>query len=130
MARLIDANALLENLGEEPMVWSGGEAEIQERNDWRRFKDCVEAQDTVDAVEVVHARWIEDGYYGIPCVCSHCGNEAHYVSTFQEQFDYDWEENLVSTGYEEIKEYIRSDYCPNCGAKMDGGKDNEKTADK
>ena len=47
--RLIDANALLENLGEEPMVWSDGEAEIQERNDWKRFKACVEAQDTVDA---------------------------------------------------------------------------------
>lgn len=54
--RLIDANALLENLGEEPMVWSDGEAEIQERNDWQRFKACVEAQDTVDAVEVVRCK--------------------------------------------------------------------------
>lgn len=33
-----------------------------------------------------------------------------------------WEENLQSTGYEEIRDYIRTPYCPNCGAKMDGGK--------
>ena len=51
--RLIDANALLEDFGEEPMVWNDGEAEIQERNDWRRYKNIVESQPTVDAVEVV-----------------------------------------------------------------------------
>ena len=66
---------------------------------------------------------IEDGYTNTPCVCSHCGGEAHYTSTFQEQFDYDWEENLVSTGYEEIREYIRSNYCPYCGADMRGAED-------
>lgn len=74
----------------------------------------------LDVEPVVHATWIEDGYRGIPCVCAHCGEEAHYTSTFREQFDYDWEENLVPCGYEEIREYIRSNHCPNCGARMDG----------
>ena len=69
--------------------------------------------------KVKHEEWIEDGYYDAPCVCSNCGTEAPYVSRFNETFDYDWEENLQPTGYEEIKEYIRTPYCPNCGAKME-----------
>lgn len=75
---------------------------------------------TADVVEVRHGEWVEDGYNDIPCVCSCCGAEAQYTSTFEETFDYDWEENLCSTGYEEIREYIRTPFCPNCGAKMDG----------
>lgn len=77
-----------------------------------------------DVVEVRHGEWVEDGYNDIPCVCSCCGAEAQYTSTFEETFDYDWEENLCSTGYEEIREYIRTPFCPNCGAKMDGGNNN------
>ena len=85
--------------------------------------DLVERQSAADVVEVVHGEWIEGGYNEVPCVCSCCGCEAHYTSTFEEKFDYDWEENLQSTGYEEIREYIRTPYCPNCGTKMDGGKE-------
>lgn len=66
----------------------------------------------------IEAEWIEDGYRDIPCVCSHCGEEANHISTFKETFDYDWEENLQSTGYEEVREYIKTAYCPHCGAKM------------
>ena len=81
--RLIDANALLENLGEEPMVWSDSEAEIQERNDWQRFKACVEAQDTVDAVEVEKYNRLVEAYHElrenfIDFVCSGIPNVAPY----------------------------------------------------
>ena len=87
--RLIDANALLEDFGEEPMVWNDGEAEIQERNDWRTYTRMVQNAPTVDAVEVVHGRWLE-GNGRQPC--SKCK-------------------------YRGIKSW---NYCPNCGAKMDG----------
>ena len=57
---------------------------------------------TVDAVEVAHASWIEDGYYGNPFVCSHCGSEGCYYGDCHN------------------KKYYYTNYCPNCGARMDG----------
>lgn len=54
-----------------------------------------------DVVEVRHASWIEDGYYNKPCVCSNCGEPC--------------EDTVMGKP--------RWNYCPNCGAKMDGGQD-------
>ena len=86
---------------------------------------CVKSAPVADVQEVKHGEWIESGYYDIPCVCSCCGAEAQYTSIFKETFDYDWEENLCPTGYEEIREYIRTPFCSNCGVKMDGGKEDD-----
>lgn len=72
---------------------------------------------TVDAVEVVHGWW-EDGR------CSNCNEEALSTSWDEPIYDYDWEENLRYAYTETHKEYHLTDYCPNCGAKMDGGQDN------
>lgn len=71
--------------------------------------------------DVKHGEWLEDEY-NETVYCSECKEEALYESTFEEQFDYDWEENLVPCGYEEHREYIRTKYCPNCGSDMRGGK--------
>ena len=67
-----------------------------------KFQHWVEVQPAADVAPVVHGRWI-DAYpdieqnpmfmYGI---CSECGFEQG------------------------ISKYLN--YCPNCGAKMDGGK--------
>lgn len=86
-----------------------------------RLAEDIAKMPTSDVAPMIHGEWVEDGYYDNPCVCSVCGSEADYISRFNETFDYDWEENLQPTGYEEIKEYIRTPYCPFCGAKMDGG---------
>ena len=98
--RLIDANALLEDFGEEPMVWNDSEAEIQERNDWHRYKGIVESQTTVDAVEVVHGKWemgVDEGDYEYG-TCSACGyNEYNAFCCL-----------------------LPHNYCPNCGADMRG----------
>ena len=67
----------------------------------------------VDAVEVVHGRW-EDGR------CSNCQEEALSTSWDEPIYDYDWEENLRYAYTETHKEYHLTDYCPYCGAKMDG----------
>ena len=60
--------------------------------------DSIGKLPAADVVPVVHGRWVE---YQIPPIicCSNC----------------DW-----ATGIEE-KNF---QYCPNCGAKMDGGADN------
>ena len=55
-----------------------------------------------EAVEVVHGHWDESKPSGY-CCCSHCRDV--YIL-----------EEWLSDG--------KWNYCPNCGAKMDGGKDN------
>lgn len=53
---------------------------------------------TVDAAPVVHGRWVKDGEV---VACSECGAE------------HAWEE-------------YRATYCEDCGAKMDGGNDDDR----
>lgn len=45
---------------------------------------------------VPQGEWIEDGYAEKPCVCSYCGEEAHYTSTLNG----------------------KPPFCPQCGARM------------
>lgn len=62
--------------------------------------DEIEKIPAVDAVEVVHGNWKYRMEYEdfVDADCSVCGNTSLYMYK----------------------------YCPNCGAKMDGGKDNGK----
>ena len=90
--RLIDANALLATLERyvNPMPGERGHGFL---SGLASVMDEIEAAPTVDAVEVVHGRWIDVNcreYLG--SYCSHC----------QKWCDYKYK------------------YCPNCGAKMDG----------
>ena len=59
---------------------------------------------TIEAAPVVHGRWIEDDARGCRC-CSVCEFEVHDDASHV-MFG-DWE--------------IAPNYCPNCGARMDGG---------
>ena len=68
------------------------------------YPDCKEAVDvddiesapTVDAIEVVHSRWLPTTYMIPSVMCAKCS---------------------YPVGKEYEKEFK---YCPNCGAKMDG----------
>jgi hypothetical protein len=92
--RLIDANALITNLrsfkGLGKMV-----AETLVR--------FIKKQPTVDAVEVVHGRWMLEQDYGDGTADYKCSN-CEYDDNF-----------FTKT----LEIYIK--YCPYCGAKMDGG---------
>ena len=65
---------------------------------------------TVDAVEVVHASWIDrySGKYANPAYdCSKCKKSAPFRN------------DMNSLGNWSTVQYL-TNYCPNCGAKMDG----------
>ena len=64
----------------------------------------------VDAAPAVHGEWI---------VLDECANEGVYCSVCRKKIykiDYARSNNPVK---------MKSQYCPNCGAKMDGGNDND-----
>lgn len=92
MARLIDADqADVDSI----RCYYGNQCYLEDVQEW------IDEQLTVDAVPVVHGRWELVEYQTSPFgvdqeyQCSICGIPADY-------------ENITR-------------YCPNCGAKMDGG---------
>ena len=68
---------------------------------WNGLLGLIEKAPTVDAVPVVHGRWVDAGR-GIKA-CSNCNH-----------------------GIKEHMAYANH-YCPNCGAKMDGGDSDAKS---
>lgn len=74
---------------------------------------AINRQAAADVATVVHGRWIceWDTDLGITTViCSRCKDAREVRGCY------------VSTGGEGM--YDEDAYCPNCGAKMDGGADN------
>ena len=72
-----------------------------------RLMDCVRDMPTADVVEVKHGKWLDysdDFDRGMDLRCSICNNRASaFVGGTEDWWD-SWEPN----------------YCPHCGAKMDG----------
>lgn len=54
--RLIDANALLDVIGEEPYNWTDSETEITELSNYRYYTALIIAAPTIDAVEVIRCK--------------------------------------------------------------------------
>lgn len=80
MRRLIDADALLEDIGEEPMNWTNSPEEIQEYCDWKQTVAIINSAPTIDAVEVVRCK---DCRYGhatqmLGETCWHCGLTGYF----------------------------------------------------
>lgn len=116
--RLIDANALLRRLQKRredlASAWRTFDAmPIDAQIQYHENLECsLIAEDCpiVDAVEVVHGRWVDefDGKYANPkYICSHCTLKALYKKKLD-----------VLGSWQTVQ--ALTDYCPNCGAKMDG----------
>ena len=55
--RLIDGDELIVKLyHDQPMDWTGSDAEVQELNDWELFRNMVDNAPTVDAEIVVRCK--------------------------------------------------------------------------
>lgn len=55
--RLIDGDELIVKLyQDQPMDWTGSDAEVQELNDWKSFRNMVDNAPTVDAEIVVRCK--------------------------------------------------------------------------
>ena len=86
--------------------------------------DCIFLLDAADVAPVRHGRWIkheetlEDAYWHHKC--SECNVNAPFDYKMRE----DWDEGMDGEWYslglvdDGINEHL-TDYCPNCGAKMD-----------
>lgn len=110
MAEYIDREALIQELDAKLCALHGelDENRIVYDAFTDGFEECVgevgKFQSAADVVPLVHGRWIlEREPNGKPyCFhCSVCDSDYHYIGIV-----------------------IAYDYCPNCGAKMDGGATN------
>ena len=117
MADYIEREALIRDIGEAVRftVRDGTpSAEIRGAN---KIIDRIYSAPTADVVEVKHGEWLQTkeplGYKDVDCIeCSACRDSW----IIDEDFDFEFH-----------KQYWN--YCPNCGAKMDGKDINVPTID-
>lgn len=100
MAEYIEREALIEDINETVVftVRKGVQLPTAEMRGANKVIDRIKSAPTADVVEVRHGEWIHSKTYydADECNCSLCGQ-------------------LMTTA-----KGIRKNYCPNCGAKMDG----------
>lgn len=107
MAKYIDREALVEWLKRIPLkdLSDGrGLCRVIFEDDFKRAIKKIPKGIIVDVAPVIHGRWIDPPLYGNKnCICSECGRCISIQSSWRGE--------------------IMQKYCPNCGAKMDGGED-------
>lgn len=112
MPRLIDADALLDAMRDE---------EFQTFVPLDEIDSVIDKAPTIDAEPVRHGRWIRNDLG--ETYCSECNNRIPFVECFDfypdccmDDDDMQWNEEIDKTNY-----------CPNCGAKMDAKDNNAPT---
>ena len=123
--RLIDANALLRKKYE---IIEYGDPEETWSFDYLHHVvsvEDVENAPTVDAVEVVHGRWELTSHeeysnyrWNVTAECSECHHcKGEIYAGFFSGFPRELVRGIVLDYAKSVK---LDNYCPNCGAKMDG----------
>ena len=116
MAEYIDREAISEEIRKyyykNPPNFSYGEG--FDRGLDRAQRAILDAP-AADVVPVRHGRWIS---------LTECANEGVYCSICKKKV---WKSDYALCSHKS-RNKLRSDYCPNCGAKMDGGDGNSAMA--
>ena len=95
MTRLIDADAIpYRDIWREDWLHNAGKYQQGV------FRDEIEEMPTIDAVPVVHGKWIY-------------GNDFHWYTASCNKCGYQRRTDIKAEGWNQWK------FCPNCGARMD-----------
>lgn len=103
MAENIEREALLHDIEQSVIYTARGKITSAEMRGAHKIIERIKCAPAVDVAPVVHGQWIDKptGRYGqMQSWCSACGKHS---------------------GIGGIKSNRHKPYCPNCGAKMDGG---------
>ena len=106
--RLIDANAL--NISVALYMAENAYLNDTPLDILRMVSRWIAEAHTIDAVPVVHGRWVHDDLGHT--YCSGCNERLPYIHCYSDEpcsdYDEEWDEEIHETRY-----------FPNCGAKMD-----------
>ena len=117
--RLIDADALKEYIGCADAVKYGNKNAEQQHNSYStmmmyEIADYIDDMPTIEAEPVRHGRWEHCVGKSNLWYCSECGGKILYNPTRRTY-------NITKLPVEEMNRV-----CRKCGAKMDGGKENDR----
>lgn len=92
--------------------------------------DCIRYMDAADVAPVVHGRWILEAHdervnyrWNVTAECSECCDEQKEIwAGFFPNVPPCIARDVALISAESVN---LSNYCPNCGARMDGGDDGE-----
>lgn len=108
--RLIDADRLKEKMATTlevlKHIFPPGEQEVHLISAFATVGEMADDCPTIDAVPVKHGEWVDDGGVYRCSSCNHLWSELWWTN---------------SCPIERMLKIMP--YCPNCGAKMEGGKD-------
>lgn len=109
MAECIEREALLHDIEQSVIYTARGKITSAEMRGAHKIIERIKCAPAVDVAPVVHGQWDD-----IP-------NE--YMSVVSKTGAYHGNATTCSVCLEVNPNAFKTNYCPNCGAKMDGGED-------
>lgn len=107
MAEYIERAAAIKALGERPLNWDDKPDEVQAVWDYDLHRRAILSVSAADVAPVVHGQWVEY-------------KRAHYFKCSECKETVPYRKAMLLNGERKYN------FCPNCGAKMDGGNDSGK----